>query len=63
MIEFITGPLLENPQRLGHPLRDDLIGIHSARRGTFRVLYRIDDAEHAVIVLRIEHRNDAYRRR
>lgn len=30
---------------------------------TFRVLYRIDDAEHLVAVVRVEHRADACRRR
>ncbi len=62
-IEFLTGALVENPQRVGKPLRRDLAGIFSARRGTYRVLYRINDIEHEIVVLRIEHRRDAYRRR
>jgi mRNA-degrading endonuclease RelE of RelBE toxin-antitoxin system len=37
-IEFITGALLENPQRVGKPLRGELAGIQSARRGTYGVL-------------------------
>ena len=41
--EFITGPLLENPHRVGKELRPPLADRHSARRGTYRVLYRIDD--------------------
>jgi mRNA interferase RelE/StbE len=50
-IEFITGPLLEAPHRVGRPLRDALAGFHSARIGTQRrVLYRIDESKHAVIV-------------
>lgn len=32
--EFILGPLLENPYRVGHPLRDEYEGQYSARRGT-----------------------------
>jgi mRNA-degrading endonuclease RelE of RelBE toxin-antitoxin system len=36
--EFITGALIENPQRAGRELRNELVGIHSARRGTYRVL-------------------------
>ena len=44
-VEFITGPLLEAPKRVGKPLRDRLTGFHSARLGTERrVLYRIDEA-------------------
>ena len=60
-VEFITTALIDNPQRVGKPLRFDLAGIWSARRGTYRVLYRIDDAAREVIVLRVEHRGDAYR--
>jgi mRNA interferase RelE/StbE len=61
VIDFLTTALIANPQRVGKPLREDLAGIWSARRGTYRVLYRIDDDTHEVVVLRIEHRRDAYR--
>lgn len=61
VIEFLTGALLDNPQRVGKPLRGDLAGIYSARRGTYRVLYRINDAHQEVVVLRIDHRRDVYR--
>jgi mRNA-degrading endonuclease RelE of RelBE toxin-antitoxin system len=61
VIEFLTGALVDNPQRVGKQLRGDLAGIHSARRGTYRVLYRINEAQREVVVLRIEHRRDAYR--
>lgn len=63
VIEFLTGALSENPQRVGKQLRGELAGIHAARRGTYRVLYRINEAEREVVVLRIEHRRDAYRPR
>ncbi len=63
VVEFITGSLLAAPRRVGKPLRRELAGLYSARRGTFRVLYRIDDADHLVTVVRVEHRADAYRRR
>jgi mRNA-degrading endonuclease RelE of RelBE toxin-antitoxin system len=59
----LAGTLVTNPQRVGKPLRGDLAGIYSARRGTYRVLYRINDIRREVIVLRIEHRGDAYRPR
>jgi len=62
--EFITGPLLENPQRVGKVLTDELAGVHSARLGrNWRVLYEINDAEHVVIVLDIRPRANAYRPR
>ena len=43
------------------PLRDELEGLWSARRGTYRVLYRIDDTAQEVVVLRVSPRRDAYR--
>ena len=61
VIDFITTALIENPQKVGRELRAELSGIHSARRGTYRVLYRIDDRQHEVVVLRVEHRATAYR--
>lgn len=62
VIELITGPLLDSPRRVGIALRDDLVGLWSARRGTYRILYRIDDTRREVVVLRVAHRRDAYRR-
>ena len=61
VIELITGPMLDNPRRVGVALRDDLEGLWSARRGTYRVLYRIDDTRREVVVLRVAHRRDVYR--
>jgi mRNA-degrading endonuclease RelE of RelBE toxin-antitoxin system len=61
VIEFLTGALVENPHRVGKQLRGDLASVHSARRGTYRVLYRINEVQREVVVLRIDHRRDAYR--
>lgn len=62
-VEFITGPLLENPQRVGKALVDELAGIHGARLGrNWRVLYEIDEGRRAVIVLDIRPRSNAYSR-
>jgi len=61
VIEFLTTSLIAQPYRAGKPLREDLAGVWSARRGTYRVLYRIRDDLHEVIILRIEHRRDVYR--
>jgi len=60
-IEFLATSLVANPQRIGKPLRFDLDGIWTARRGTYRVLCRINEKTHEVIVIRIEHRRHAYR--
>jgi mRNA interferase RelE/StbE len=59
--EFITGPLLTNPQRIGKrlmPPRDDR---HSARRGTYLVIYRINETTHTVTVLAVGPRADTHR--
>ena len=61
--EFLTGPLLDNPHRVGKPLTNELRGYHSARRGAYRVIYRIDESERTVHVVRIDHRADVYRTR
>jgi mRNA-degrading endonuclease RelE of RelBE toxin-antitoxin system len=50
-----------NPQRLGKPLRFELEGCHSARRGPYRIIYRIDDATRSITILAVAHRADAYR--
>jgi mRNA interferase RelE/StbE len=63
MVEFMTGPLVENPMRVGKPLMFDLEGYLSARRGPYRVIYRVDEAERSVRVVRVEHRADVYRTR
>lgn len=62
-IEFVYGGLAENPHRVGRPLRFDLEGKHSARRGDFRITYEIDDDQHAVTIVAIDHRSDIYRTR
>ena len=59
--EFISGHLAENPRRVGKPLRGHLEGRYSARRGEFRVIYRIIDERIRVEVINIRHRRDAYR--
>lgn len=60
--EFIVGPSRDNPYRAGKQLQPPLADRYSARRGTYRVIYRIDDQQLTVTVLTIRHRSDAYRR-
>ncbi|WP_420445179.1 type II toxin-antitoxin system RelE family toxin [Candidatus Poriferisodalis sp.] len=60
-IELITGPLTDAIRRIGVPLRDELDGLWGARLGTYRVIYRIDEANRQVEVVRISHRRDACR--
>jgi len=63
IVEFLVGPPLESPERVGKPLRRELVGYHSARRGAYRIVYRILTDDHVVRVVRIEHRADVYRTR
>ena len=63
VVEFLLGPLCENPHQVGHQLQRELAGLWSARRGAYRVIYEITDEDRTVSVLRIEHRSDVYRPR
>ena len=57
-VEFIYGGLAENPRRVGKPLRNELAGLHAARRGSYRIVYRISEV---VTIMAIEHRSDVFR--
>jgi mRNA interferase RelE/StbE len=59
--EFIVGALRDNPRRVGKPLREPLAPLYSARRGEYRVIYRIVDTRLVIEVVSIAHRRDAYR--
>ena len=63
VIETILGTIAENPHRAGKPLRGELEGLYSARRGDFRIIYEIDDDAEVVLVHRAQHRRTAYRPR
>ena len=62
-IEFIYRSLAGNPQRVGKPLRFELEGLHTRRRGDYRVVYEIDQTEATVTIIAIQHRADVYRQR
>lgn len=58
--EFMTGPLLREPYRVGKQLISPLDDRYSARRGTYRIVYRIDDKDRIVTVVDVDHRRDVY---
>lgn len=60
-VEFIFGALAENPRRVGAPLRKPFDGQWRARRGEYRVRYRIDEQTQTVYILDADHRRDSYR--
>ena len=63
VVEFLYGSLAASPHRVGKPLQLGLEGLHSARRGDYRLICRIDDQRRLVDVVAIEHRSDVYRSR
>lgn len=63
VIEFAFGDLAGAPHRVGKPLERELSGLFGARRGPYRLLYRIDDEAQRVFIVHIDHRADVYRSR
>ena len=60
-LEFIFGPLAEEPLRVGSPLSGQLAGMRSARRGSYRIIYAIDEQLQRIDIIHIDHRGDVYR--
>jgi mRNA interferase RelE/StbE len=58
---FVMGPLHANPQRVGKQLKPPLFPLYSARRGEYRVIYRIVDEVLLIEIVTIAHRRDSYR--
>ncbi|MHB8504436.1 MAG: type II toxin-antitoxin system RelE family toxin [Acidimicrobiales bacterium] len=62
VLEFCEAALAANPWRVGKPLFGPLAGCHGARRGTYRIVYRIEESTHTVHVLDVDHRSEIYHR-
>lgn len=58
--EFIIGPLRQDPRKVGMPLREPLAPLFAARRGEYRVIYRIVDQRLVIGIVSVVHRRDAY---
>jgi mRNA interferase RelE/StbE len=58
---FIMGALRDNPQRLGKQLVEPLHPLYSARRGEYRVIYRVLDDVLVIEIVAVAHRRDVYR--
>lgn len=63
IIEFAFGDLAKAPRRVGKPLERELAGLFGARRGPYRLLYRIDDEARVIHIVDVDHRSDVYRPR
>jgi mRNA interferase RelE/StbE len=60
-METIEGSIAVNPYRADKPLDQPFDGYYAARRGTYRIVYRIDEPKHQVEIYSVRHRRDAYR--
>ncbi len=58
--EFIMGPLRQDPGKVGKPLREPLTPLFAARRGEYRVIYRIVDQRLVIGIVSVVHRRDAH---
>lgn len=63
IVEFLLGPLIDDPLRVGRALRGDLEGLYVSRRGPYRVVLAVERSARRIEVLRIDHRADVYRNR
>ena len=61
VVDFLYGALAADPYRVGKPLGRELAGLHSARRGSYRIVYRVVDERVLVQVVRVGPRSDVYR--
>jgi mRNA-degrading endonuclease RelE of RelBE toxin-antitoxin system len=60
VVAFCAAALAVYPQRAGTPLFGPLAGCHGARRGTYRIVDRVDEASRIVDVLDVDHRHGIY---
>jgi mRNA interferase RelE/StbE len=63
VLEGLYGSIARDPWRVSRPLHDDLVGLRVERRGEYRVVFRIDESKHLVVVRRVDHRRGVYRPR
>jgi mRNA interferase RelE/StbE len=63
VLEGLYGSIAQDPLRVSKPLHDELAGLRVARRSEYRVVFRIDESKHLIVVRRIDHRRDVYRPR
>lgn len=62
LVAFIFGSLASGPCTRGKPLKRELEGRWSARRGDYRIVYRLEEETKTMYVLKIAHRADVNRR-
>jgi mRNA interferase RelE/StbE len=63
VLEGLYGSIARDPWRVSKPLHDELLGLRVARRGEYRVVFRVDESKHLVVVRLVDHRRGGYRTR
>ena len=61
IVEKVKNYLIQNPEKLGIPLKGNLKGLYRYRIGEYRVMYVIDKEEKKVIILKVNHRKKIYK--
>lgn len=56
----IENRLMEDPVSSGKPLRQSLKGHRKMRVGDYRVIYRVDEDAHKILILIIGNRKEVY---
>jgi mRNA interferase RelE/StbE len=63
VLEGLYGTIARDPWRVSKPLHDELVGLRVARRGEYRIVFRVDESKGLVVVRRVDHRRGVYRAR
>lgn len=63
VLAYVDHRLADNPQRLSKLLSGQLAGLHSARNGDYRILFRVTDDPAVISIVHVDHRANAYRPR
>ncbi len=61
IVAKVKNYLIQDPVKLGTPLKGNLKGLYRYRIGEYRVIYVIDQAEKKIIILNVKHRKKIYK--
>jgi mRNA interferase RelE/StbE len=61
IVAKVKNYLIQDPVKLGTPLKGNLKGLYRYRIGEYRVIYVIDQAEKKIIILKVNHRKKIYK--
>ncbi len=61
IVAKVKNYLIQDPAKLGLPLKGTLKGLYRYRIGDYRIIYVIDQAEKKIIILNVNHRKKIYK--